>query len=181
MAKGKVRMTKISGKSFQFIIDGTIHRISLVSQSGLYRIQLGRRQFEAQARPISANCLSLSIAGRSVTVYLAEEQGIKYVSVGGRQFLVEEARGMPQSQISPQAQAVQTGSAIVSPMPGQVVKIQVSQGDVVHKNQTLAIVEAMKMENELKSTGPARVKKICAAAGDLVDAGQVIVELELEE
>ena len=66
-------------------------------------------------------------------------------------------------------------------MPGQVVKIQVSQGDVVHKNQTLAIVEAMKMENELKSTGPARVKKICAAEGDLVDAGQVIVELEVEE
>jgi acetyl/propionyl-CoA carboxylase alpha subunit len=45
----------------------------------------------------------------------------------------------------------------------------------------LAIVEAMKMENELKASARARVKEVCAAAGDLVDAGQIIVELEPEE
>ena len=174
-------MAQTSPKSFQFNIGGTVHRITLTSESGLYRVKIGEREFDAQAWQISTNCLSLNIAGRSVTVYLAEEKGTRYISIGGRQYIVEEAGGAEEGQSSPLTQAAQVSSAIVSPMPGQVVKIQVIEGDTVEKNQTLAIVEAMKMENELKSTGPARVKKICAAAGDLVDAGQVIVELEPNE
>jgi len=171
-------MAPTTHQSFQFAISGTVYQLSLTSESGRHHVQREGREFDAEAQLISPNCLSLNIAGRSVTVYLAEEKGIRYVSVGGRQFRVEEIRAMPQAQTSPQAQASQTGSAIVSPMPGQVVKIEVSKGDFVEKNQTLAIVEAMKMENELKSPKRAQVKRICAQAGDLVDAGQVIVELD---
>lgn len=174
-------MAQTPKRSFQFTIAGTVYRLSLVSEPGFYRVQMGERQFEAEVRPISNHCLSLNIAGRSLTVYLAEEKGKRYISIGGRQFCVEEARGSPGEQVSLQAQPAQVGQAIVSPMPGQVVKIQVSEGDVVEKNQTLAIVEAMKMENELRSPCRARVEKICAAAGDLVDAGQPIVKLEAEE
>lgn len=116
-----------------------------------------------------------------MTAYLAQEQGTRYVSIGGRQFVVEEVRDVPGRQASLPAQAAQVGAAVASPMPGQVVKILVSQGDVVEKSQTLAIVEAMKMENELRAPSRARVKRICAAAGDLVDAGQIIVELEGED
>jgi biotin carboxyl carrier protein len=66
-------------------------------------------------------------------------------------------------------------------MPGKVVKIGVKVGDEVRKNQTLVIVEAMKMENEIKSPIPAKVKKINFKEGDLVDTGQPIVELEPKE
>jgi biotin carboxyl carrier protein len=63
-------------------------------------------------------------------------------------------------------------------MPGMVVKLNVAEGDLVQKNQSLAIVEAMKMENELKSPIQGRVKKINGAPGDLVDAGTPLIELE---
>ena len=57
-------------------------------------------------------------------------------------------------------------------MPGKVIKVNVAEGDEVRKNQTLVIVEAMKMENEIKTASMGVVKKIYVAAGDLVDAEQ---------
>jgi biotin carboxyl carrier protein len=174
-------MSPASHQSFQFAIAGVLHRLSMTTESGLYHVQMEGREFNAEVRPISSNCLSLNIAGRFLTVYLAEERGKRYISIDGRQYIVEEAGSAEEGQFSPLTQAAQMGSAIVSPMPGQVVKVQVVEGDTVEKNQTLAIVEAMKMENELKSPSRARVKRICAQAGDLVDAGQPVVELELEE
>ncbi len=65
-------------------------------------------------------------------------------------------------------------------MPGKVIKIHVSENDEVRKNQTLAIVEAMKMENEIKSGIDGVIKKIHASPGELVDAQAPIFELELK-
>lgn len=53
-----------------------------------------------------------------------------------------------------------------------------AEGDKVRKNQTLAVVEAMKMENELKSPGDGTVKKIHASAGDMVDTSKPLLEIE---
>ncbi|HCS49215.1 MAG TPA: hypothetical protein DIW61_13560 [Candidatus Aminicenantes bacterium] len=63
-------------------------------------------------------------------------------------------------------------------MPGKVVKVNVAEGEAVRKNQTLAIVEAMKMENEIKSPLEGFVKKIYVSAGDLVDSEKPLLELE---
>jgi propionyl-CoA carboxylase alpha chain len=176
--KGEYTMVKAAGRSFQFVIEGEVHRVSLACESGNCHVQIGGRQFEAKVWLISENCLSLKLGNRSVTVYLAKDRDFKYISIDGKQFRVEEIQELPQSQAFLQTQSAPTDSAIASPMPGQVVKIQVVQGEIVERSQTLAIVEAMKMENELRSPRRARVRKICAAPGDLVDAGQPIVELE---
>ncbi|TET66957.1 MAG: hypothetical protein E3J56_13605 [Candidatus Aminicenantes bacterium] len=63
-------------------------------------------------------------------------------------------------------------------MPGKVIKINVSEKEEVRKNQTLAIVEAMKMENEIKSSIEGYVKKIFVSEGDLVDSEKPLIELE---
>lgn len=179
--KGEHTMAKTAGRSFQFSIEGKVHRVSLACESGRWRVQMGGRQLEADAWPISDNCLSLKLGNRSLTVYLARDREFRYISIDGKQFRVEEVRELPKDQAFLQMQSAPAASAVVSPMPGQVVKIHVLQGEIVERSQTLAIVEAMKMENELKSPRRARVRKICASPGDLVDAGQPIVELELEE
>ncbi len=64
-----------------------------------------------------------------------------------------------------------------APMPGLVVKIEVAVGDVVAEGDGMMIVEAMKMENELRAEGPARVTAIHVAAGDAVEKDQVMIEL----
>jgi len=63
-------------------------------------------------------------------------------------------------------------------MPGKVTKIAVVEGEEVRKNQTLVIVEAMKMENEIKTAIDGVVKKIHVAVGDLVDSERPLIEVE---
>ncbi|MBN2741483.1 MAG: biotin/lipoyl-binding protein, partial [Rhodobacteraceae bacterium] len=64
------------------------------------------------------------------------------------------------------------------PMPGLVVKINVSEGDEVQDGQALATVEAMKMENILRAERKGRVKLIMAAAGASLAVDEIIMEFE---
>ncbi len=68
--------------------------------------------------------------------------------------------------------------AVVAPMPGRVVRILVSVGDDVAVRQAVIVVEAMKMENELRSPKAGRVKDVAVAAGASVEAGRVLVVIE---
>jgi pyruvate carboxylase subunit B len=67
-----------------------------------------------------------------------------------------------------------------APMPGLVVRIHVAEGDRVDAGQSVAIVEAMKMENDLKAESAGVVARIRVAAGEAVDKGAVLVEFEAE-
>jgi propionyl-CoA carboxylase alpha chain len=67
---------------------------------------------------------------------------------------------------------------LLCPMPGQVVRIDVAEGDIVEDGQTLAIVEAMKMENVLKAIKRARVSKVRVKAGAVLAVDEVILEFE---
>lgn len=67
---------------------------------------------------------------------------------------------------------------LLCPMPGQVVRIDVAEGDIVEDGQPLAIVEAMKMENVLKAEKRARVSKVHAVPGAVLAVDQVILEFE---
>ncbi|WP_455423264.1 acetyl-CoA carboxylase biotin carboxyl carrier protein subunit [Cucumibacter marinus] len=67
---------------------------------------------------------------------------------------------------------------LLCPMPGQVVRIDVAEGDVVEDGQVLAIVEAMKMENVLRAEKRARVASIKCEAGAILAVDEVIMEFE---
>jgi pyruvate carboxylase subunit B len=72
-----------------------------------------------------------------------------------------------------------TGPApIVAPMPGLIVRVNANVGDEVHAGQGLVVMEAMKMENELRATAAGRVKAILAQPGTAVEKGAKLVELE---
>jgi biotin carboxyl carrier protein len=66
---------------------------------------------------------------------------------------------------------------ITSPMPGRVLKVLVAEGDEVAVGQSVVVVEAMKMENELKTTKAGKVAEIFAQAGATVEAGAKLVRL----
>jgi len=65
---------------------------------------------------------------------------------------------------------------IVSPMPGAVVSVAVKEGDRVIENQEVAVVEAMKMQNVLRSQRHGVVKKVLVKVGDSVQADEVMIE-----
>jgi biotin carboxyl carrier protein len=67
---------------------------------------------------------------------------------------------------------------IVAPMPGRVVRVLVAPGDDVNVRQPVVVVEAMKMENELRSPKTGRVKDVAVPAGASVEAGRVLMVIE---
>ena len=67
---------------------------------------------------------------------------------------------------------------LVAPMPGMIVRVSVQVGDQVVPGQGLVVIEAMKMENELRAASAARVKAVLAQPGAVVEKGALLVELE---
>ena len=62
-------------------------------------------------------------------------------------------------------------------MPGLIVRIEVDEADRVEQGQGLVIIEAMKMENELRAEAAARVERIHVSHGDAVEKGQLLIDL----
>ena len=67
---------------------------------------------------------------------------------------------------------------LLAPMPGMIVRVNVQAGDQVVPGQGLVVIEAMKMENELRAASAARVKSVLAQPGSAVEKGALLVELE---
>jgi len=77
------------------------------------------------------------------------------------------------------ASSAPTGPApLVAPMPGLIVRVAVKPGDEVRAGQGLVVMEAMKMENELRAVAAGRVKSVQAQPGMAVEKGALLVELE---
>jgi len=163
---------------FDFLVRGAWHRIRLEKKDDRYVLSQGGKVFEVDVRVISPHELSLLLGGKSYTVYIAEDRDRRYVSLGGETFIVE--RGAEEGRRRERGEEkLEKGKPVVkAPMPGKVIKVCVAENEAVRKNQTLAIVEAMKMENELKSPVEGVVKKIFVGPGDLVDAEKPLLELE---
>ena len=70
------------------------------------------------------------------------------------------------------------GTTITSPMPGTILDVKVNVGDKVKFGQTLAILEAMKMENDIPATGDGEVAEIRVKKGDAVETDAVLIVLK---
>ncbi len=118
--------------------------------------------------------LNLMYGGRSVEAGLVPfEDGIDV-----------DIRGLSHelAVVDPRRKALRTGGgaaggSIKTQMPGRVVRVLVAEGDVVAKGTPLVVVEAMKMENEIKSPRDGTISRVAINAGDLVEARAVLVEL----
>ena len=65
----------------------------------------------------------------------------------------------------------------MAPMPGLIVRVHVGEGDQVQAGQPLVVMEAMKMENELRAMAPGVVKRVAIKAGSAVEKGALLLEM----
>lgn len=85
----------------------------------------------------------------------------------------------PAKKVETESPAVSAGQEVIeSPMPGNIWKVLVSEGDMVKSGQTLVILEAMKMENELVAPRDGKVSKIMTSEGTSVNTGDKLVIIE---
>jgi len=117
---------------------------------------------------------SILIDGRSYAVTLL---GGGDVSVNGRVFHVEvlDPRGMRGRRTAAESSGPQS---VTAPMPGRVLRVLVEAGQDVEAGQGLIVVEAMKMQNEMKSPRAGRVASVKVDAGATVSAGDILVVIE---
>jgi pyruvate carboxylase subunit B len=102
------------------------------------------------------------------------------LSVDGRRFDAEalDERTRTIRDMSRAAAGPAGPAPLVAPMPGMVVRVNVAPGDLVAAGQGLVVMEAMKMENELRAAGPGRVRAVHTEPGVAVEKGTVLVEIE---
>jgi len=163
---------------FEFLANQAIHKITLEKKGNRFVLRHRDSSFEADIQVISANALSFLVEGRSFLIYIARDKDKKRIYLEGESYIIQKPEEEGRRFERGEDRAEKGKSMVTAPMPGKVIKINVAEKEAVRKNQTLAIVEAMKMENEIKSPVEGRVKKIFVSAGDLVDSEKPLLELE---
>ena len=145
----------------------------------VYRISVDGNEFLVDGKKTGRTNFSLIVDNRSFEIEVDNTDDEYRVLVDGRNYrihLVDERRvraGAAQSSLQLQ------GRQMVSvPMPGKIIAVLVAVGDAVEKGQGLVIVEAMKMENEVRSPISGEVKEIKVKPGDTVEGSALLVIVE---
>ncbi len=147
------------------------------SEPSQWQCTVGGRVFKINVSPASAGTLSLLVDGRSCEIRSDVVGNESYVVVDGKRY-----SGAVRDPRQRQGRRALTGIAgpakLLAPMPGKIVTLLVSQGDEVEAGQGIMVIEAMKMQNELKSPKTGKVQKLLAAEGGSVNTGDVLAIIE---
>ena len=120
---------------------------------------------------------SVLLDGRSFEARIERTEDAWAVTIGGRRFEIEvvDPRRPNRRGRGPGQEGRQR---VTAPMPGRVVRVLVSEGDAVEEGQGIAVIEAMKMQNEIKAPKSGRVAALSVHEGATVGAGEVLGEVE---
>ncbi len=172
---------------FSITLDGRDHTLELTRRNGLSCLLDGVR-FEAEAAEIRPGVYSLLLGGKSFQVQVApratalsgpagSRAGEYTVQVDGVHYAVSIRDSRRRSR-GGSGMTLAGKQNITAPMPGKVVRILVSEGQQVQSGQGLIVMEAMKMQNEIKCSTSGKVQKVSVRKGQAVNAGEILLVLE---
>lgn len=163
--------------SYLVTIQGTTYTVSLDDREGQVVLSVDGRPLEIDVASLHGDhAYSLIIDGRSYNAVAATQGEQREVTVNGVSSPVaveDEELARLRSQVKPRRRV--GGDQIRAPMPGRIVSVSVAVGDKVESGQGVVVIEAMKMENELRAHASGTVKEIRVDEGDTVDKNAVLV------
>ena len=144
-------------------VNGETHRAALSSVAGT---------------PVSL--LRLDDEVRRVVARSGDSRGRYTLWLDGFRFETEalDERARTIRELTGASAAAAGPAPIIAPMPGMIVRVSAQVGDQVELGQGLVVMEAMKMENELRATAAGTVRAVLVAVGTAVEKGAVLLELE---
>jgi biotin carboxyl carrier protein len=162
---------------FDATVDGRTLRVEVRGKDGRYTVTIDGRPLEVDLFDGGRDFVSLLIAGRS------HEAGLEKHASGFTVVLTDDVVVVELADAAlgegPVLKRLASGPVrLAAPMPGRVLRVQVSPGDEVAAGQGLVVVEAMKMENELRATRAGRVLEVVVREGQAVETGALLVVLE---
>ena len=163
--------------TYEIAIDGKNYRLELSQVDGGWKCRLDGREIEIDAVLARPDVLSLRIGNKAYEVKCERVGSDMHLWVGSMRFAAEVRD--PRSLRSRTRAVDDHGPRrLIAPMPGKVVRILLSEGAEVEAGDGVMVVEAMKMQNEIKSPKRGVVKKISASAGAAVNPGDVLAIVE---
>ncbi len=164
--------------TYEVMVDGKPFRVELNRTDGRLECKLDGQPVDIDAQMTARDVLSLIIGGRSYEIKRAVGQADTHMVVGLARYETE-VRDPRSFRARKAAASEATGpKKLVSPMPGKVVRVLIPKGGEVDAGQGVIVVEAMKMQNEIKSPKKGIVQQVLAAEGTAVNAGQALAIVE---
>ncbi len=159
-------------------IDDSHARLEIHQQGDTYRFRLGDQpERQAQLIEVEPGVYSVLLDGRSFEAHAESGTDCAWITIRGHRFRV--AVNDPRRWSSRRAGAHgHEREEILAPMPGKVVRLLVEPGQAVERGQGIVVIEAMKMQNEMKSHRAGRVAAIPVRAGETVAAGAILATIE---
>lgn len=156
-------------------IDGKGFNVEIAAIEGKWRCQLDGREIAIDFVPLSVNAGSLLIAGKSYAVRRDADGGI-FVGANRYEVSIDDPKSW---QGRRRRESAHTGrQKLKASMPGKIVRILAHEGDEVHAGQGIVVVEAMKMQNEIRSPRAGKLQKVLAREGTNVNPGEVLAIVE---
>jgi biotin carboxyl carrier protein len=158
---------------FDATVDGRTIRVEVAGAKGRYRLRLDGERMEVDLAEAGGRFLSLLVDGRSHAIGIVKDGGGYRVSVAASVVgvsLSEASRG-----ITPPRAQDEGPAPITAPMPGRIVRLLAPEGRAVAAGDGLVVVEAMKMENELRAPRAGRVVRVTVSEGQAVEAGALLM------
>jgi biotin carboxyl carrier protein len=158
---------------FDATAEGRTMRVEVQGRDGRYSVLIDGTPLEVDVAGTGPHFASLLIGGQSHEVGIEKRPGGYAVSFPGDTVavdLVDAARGA-----AGPAKAAHGPVRLAAPMPGRVVRVLVEEGGSVEAGQGLVVVEAMKMENELRAPRAGRVHQVAVREGQAVETGALLV------
>ncbi|QQR90074.1 MAG: hypothetical protein IPJ88_18330 [Myxococcales bacterium] len=160
---------------YRVLINGAEHEVSIKTTKQGVTFEVDGNAFTTEVAEFPGG-LSFLRDSEVYDLVFDEEQ----IHRRGRQFSFH-ARAIEEQGLTSGITAQQMGKmSLVSPMPGRILKLNASKDSVVEKDQALVVIEAMKMENEVRSPEKGRIVAMGVAEGQSVERGTVLLEIEIE-
>jgi len=158
--------------------DNLNYNVNIKKEEGMYKIIIGDHQYIVDAVFLKENLLSLIIDGNSYEAMIGRAPDGCYELHFYNDFfklLVEDARA--KAKKTKKDESPDAPKKIVAPMAGKILKLTVNKGDKVKTGDVLVVIEAMKMQNEIKSAGENIVSDVLVKVGDSVSPMQPLIIL----
>ena len=162
---------------YDVTIDGKNYRLDLNRADGRWSCRLDGREIEVDAVLVRPDVLSLRVGNMSFEVKSERVANELQLWVGSSRLAVE-VRDPRSLRGRTRAGDSQGPRKITASMPGKVVRLLVRDGDEVEAGAGVVVVEAMKMQNEIKSPKKGTVQKVLVSEGAAVNAGDVLAIVE---
>jgi biotin carboxyl carrier protein len=163
---------------YDVIVSDKPYRLELEKVGSGWLCRLDGKEVPVDAVLTRRDVLSLLVGGQAFEVKREQTATDLHMWVGSTRFAVELRD--PRSLRSRKGSAADEKGPrkIVAPMPGRVVRLLAAEQAEVEAGQGIVVVEAMKMQNEIKSPKKGVIKKVVATAGTAVNAGDVLAIVE---